>query len=219
MVKIFFPFTDKPKQFDFLQRSVIHMPFMINDFLYYCEISPCGITMYLHPAHMSSGSTLMKMMLSDINGKLCIINGNICDDGIPVITLSKHNFIEFKHYGQSLNTIGILDPISLGKVDPFSFINSAEWMALGCLMLKAISKLIISLEHIGMKIRSDSKANTSKEVQLVGLRSTLYSTGIGSQRVASIGEMDYFTLNALNSRLITFRVFDSLGAHISIVTN
>lgn len=223
MATIFFPFADKPKQFEFLHGRVIRMPFIINDLLYYCDVSPSGITMYLHPNALSIENIAMKIMLIDINGTLCLVNGEIGDNGIPVTTLSKKSFIEFKHYGRRLNTIGMLDPIMLGDIDPFSFANitgnSADWMAIESCMLKAISKLIVDFEHIGMQMRSDSRVRTAKAVQLSGLNAISYSTGIGSQRFATIGEMDQYILNVLDDRLITFRVFGNLSAQISVIAD
>lgn len=55
--------------------------------------------------------------------------------------------------------------------------------------------------------------------RLTQLNSTIYSIGVGSQRIAKIGEMDVFTLTELDNRLITFRVFGNLPAQVTIIAD
>ena len=221
MAKIFFPFADQPKQLPFLIDKTIRFPFTIDNLLYYCDISPGGITMYLHPETISIDSLAIQMVLMEIKDMLYLANGEIQPDGVPIVELSKKSYVTFHQYSKGLHTIGLLDPLSLGDLDPFSFANiigeSANWMALENCVLEAISKLIMETEHIGLQLSSNSIVETSKNVALMDMKSTMYSTGIGAQRIALLGEMDTLMLNELDGKLITLRVFSNLPITLTVV--
>ena len=219
MAKIFFPFADKPKKLPFLLDKTIRFPFTIDNLLYYCDISTEGITMYLHNGAISVDSMQMQMVLMEIKDILYLINGEIGSEGIPIVELSKKSFVSFKQYGRGLHTIGLLDPFTLGELDPFSFANiigdSANWMVMENCLLEAISNVFVDFEHIGLQLQNVSSIKASKRVLLEDIGVPIYSIGLGAQNVALLGQMDSYTLEGLDGKLITFRVFADLSAKLN----
>lgn len=100
MAKIFFPFADQPKQLPFLIDKTIRFPFTIDNLLYYCDISPGGITMYLHPETISIDSLAIQMVLMEIKDMLYLANGEIQPDGVPIVELSKKSYVTFLYDSQ-----------------------------------------------------------------------------------------------------------------------
>ncbi len=221
MAKIFFPFADQPKKLPFLLDKTIRFPFTIDNLLYYCDISTEGITMYLHNGAISVDSLQMQMVLMEIKDILYLINGEIGQEGIPIVELSKKSFVTFKQYGRGLHTIGLLDPFTLGELDPFSFANivgdSANWVVMENCLLEAISNVIVDFEHVGLQLQSASAIETCKRVLLEDIGVPMYSIGLGAQNAALLGQMDSYTLGGLDGKLITFRIFTDLSAKLNIL--
>ncbi len=220
MATIHFPFVDEPHQFPFLFNEEVYFPFTIDNLLYYCRISPKGITFYLHNEPMAVSSLAMEIMILRAQNTLYLINGDINDAGIPTTELTKKAFITFKQYGRGLHTIGLLDPLTLGDIDPFSFANmsglSANWTALENCLLKAVGKVLVGLDPAAMRIASNSTLTPEKQVMLGNMNSTICSIGLGAHRYAKLGEIDPFAFSGLDHKYTTFRIFGNLPARLNV---
>lgn len=209
MTKIFFPYNDQP----------IRFPFYINDLVYYWEVGSDGITVYLLNNKIDPDMPIVKDILLEETGISMYLDNETTDT-------SKHILVEFAKIGWSMDTLGLLDPLTLGEIDLFTLgeiaVCYANWLDITASVIKAGIAKIIEASNAEMQLNSNAVLPYIKDIYIgklyekigiVGLNSFNHIT-INDLDPHTIGDLDPHTIGDINAMLSISRVFGSIPASL-----
>lgn len=209
MNKIFFPYNDQPRQFSFKFSEPIRFPFYVNDLVYYWEVEPDGVTLYLLDNKINPDIPIVKDILLEETGiSTYLINGTA--------GTSKDILAELAKIGWNMDTLELLDDLTLGEIDRFTLgeisICYANWMEIASSVAKSGVAKIIEASDAEMKLKSDAVLPYIKDVYLDKLDEKIGIVGLNSFGHITIGELDSRTVHDIDAMLSTFRIFNSIPA-------
>ena len=207
MTKIFFPYNDQPKQFQFKFPEPIRFPFYVNDLVYFWEADAHGITLYLH----NEVAPTIKDILLEESGITMYLYNQETKDG-------KHIYVEFAKVVLGLYTLRDLDPLTLGYIDNFTLGEisnyAADWMMLLQSVVKADGHIYSDADSVSMRLDSGAVLPYDKKIYTGELQDKLGIIGLNSFRNMTLGELDPIDLDNIDAMLSTFRAFGSILASL-----
>lgn len=207
MTKIFFPYNDQPKQFQFKFSKPIRFPFYVNDLVYFWEADAHGITLYLHN---EVAPTLKNVLLEESGITMYLYNQET--------KVGKHIYVEFAKVGLGLYTLGDLDPLTLGYIDNFTLGEisnyAADWMMLLQSTANVDGHIYSEADNVSMHLDSGIVLPYDKKIYTGELQDKIGIIGLNSFRNMTLGELDPLDLDNIDVMLSTFRAFGSIPASL-----
>lgn len=125
-------------------------------------------------------------------------------------------YLHFYKYGVGLDTLGILDKLTLGEIDPYSIgalsHSYVDWLLMQNHDIAITSQVSAKTESSGLQISASQNVSAEKQIYLGSLAQNTYATGVVRHRTALIGELDQKTMADMDSLTIGFHIFDKLPA-------
>lgn len=217
MTKIFFPYNDQPKKFSFVFSDPIHFPFYVNNFVYYWEVASDGVTMYL--LNNQPDTPIVKDVLLEETGITMYLGNNRIVPKTPIVKdvlleeagittclvndavdTSKRSLIEFAKIGWGIDAFKLLDPLTLGTIDPFTLgdisIYYANWMNMTTSIAKPGIGKVVKVSDGEIQLHSNVTAPLKDpEVDTTGIQYQLDSNdelAVVMQNVVVIPNAHYF---------------------------
>lgn len=201
MTKILFPYIDQP----------IRFPFYVNDLVYIWEVGSDGIKVQLLNNQIDPKNPLIKdITLEDTGISFYLVNEEA--------NTSKHIIVDFDRIGIGFETLGILDPLLLRNVDPFTLGDISIGCADAMRIITPTSSSEVDKDVIGldsqMKLDSNCIVQSHKNVYPINLNDTIGMIGLYDTDYLTLGDLDSRIFNDIDLMLSVFRVFHNIPAQL-----
>lgn len=240
MKKIFFPYTNQPKQLAFRFAEPVRFPFYVNDLKYEWELGADSVTLLIHSEKISSDTPVKSNIYSGGQGLILELKNSRTNTAQSV-------YIKFAKYGRGIHNITTLDPFSvetlddytidvldafdfglidkmplgvidyfeLGELDTFTLGDLsdcfADWLLLNESKASAVMSNFVKASETHMDLDTSSTSLNSNTT-VGNLHSGFSITDLKNERYMTLGELDARTLGDIDMMTSIFKILDKVPA-------